>query len=96
MEEVRKLLDNGWQVLVFRNGLGDYSALAVRAEASIDEALATYQEPDELIEGESIKVLCDRLVFGGTNRYCGQGKSVAEALRAVTEKVLFRRLPEKP
>ena len=95
MSDAVKLLDNGWQILLFRDGLGQYSALAVRDGASVDEAIARWadHEPDERAEGEAAEQWSDRHVFGGPNRYCGCGVTIADALAAVTEKVLFRRLP---
>jgi hypothetical protein len=89
MEEVKKLLDNGWQVLIFRDGLGQYSALAVRDDRSVDQALGAWADHDPLADGVPVA----ESVFDGPNRYCGCGITVEMALRAVTEKVLFSRLP---
>lgn len=88
MEEARKLLDNGWNVVMFRDGLGQYSAMAVQKGKSIDQAITEWTEYDD--------DPCDPddMVFGGPNRYCGCGFSVENALKALTEKVLFRRLPD--
>lgn len=86
MNDVMKLLDNGWKVLLFRDGLGQVSALAVREKDSVDKAVSRWADfESELSPAES--------VFDGPNRYCGCGTTVAAALTAVTEKVLFRRLP---
>lgn len=92
MEEVRKLLDNGWQVLLFRDGLGSYSALAVGAGSSVDDAKRRWSH--YLPRMRNMAEIKDS-VFAGPNRYVGCGHTVDDALRAVTEKVLFRRLPER-
>jgi hypothetical protein len=86
-EEARKLLDSGWNVVLWKDGLGQYSALAYRAGESADKAVKAWRE----YFGDSTDP--DDMVFGGPHRYCGCGLSVADALEAVTEKVLFRRLP---
>lgn len=91
-EEARRLLDNGWQVLLFRDGLGQYSALAVRDDASVDDAVAGWSDHETDYEAVSIP----ESVYDGPNRYCGCGLSVSEALHSVAEKVIFRRLPTIP
>lgn len=87
-EEVRKLLDNGWRVVLFRDGLGQYSALAVRCGRHLDAAMEEWEEYEPGGGTPSTE-----WPFDGPNRYCGCGLSVAGALKAVTEKVLLRRLP---
>lgn len=90
-EEARRLLDNGWVVLLFRDGLGQYSALAVREDASVDDALGHWEDYDPT-DSDPVPTPAES-VMAGPNRYCGCGLSVATALHAVTEKVLLRRLP---
>lgn len=87
-EESAKLLDNGWKILIFKDGLGTYSALAVEEHRSADKALKAWchYEPPEGATPEE-------MVFSGPHRLCGCGFTVAEALHSLTEKVLFRRLP---
>lgn len=89
VEDARKLLDNGWNVLLFRDGLGQYSALAYRPnQTSASQALRDWRDHDP-------KCSPKESVFDGPHRNCGCGFSIEDALRAVTEKVLFGRLPEK-
>lgn len=92
MNDSMKLLDNGWKILLFRDGMGSYSALAIEHDASLDGAFNEWadHEPEFSTLKEAAKS-----VFEGPNRYCGCGFTPAEALTAVTEKVLFRRLPER-
>jgi hypothetical protein len=95
-EEARKLLDNGHRILLFKDGLGQYTAFAVKEGESIDRAVARWLENDDAPrEGESDGEYADRAVFAGPNRMQYAAHSVGEALRGVTEKVLFRRLPGK-
>jgi hypothetical protein len=89
-EEVRKLLDNGWQVLLFRDGLGQCSALAVREGADVSAALEAWRDHEP-----GAGVSPRESIFDGPHRYCGCGVTAADALAAVTEKVLFRRLPAR-
>ncbi len=95
MEDARKLLDNGWQILIFRDGLGQYTALAAKEDESVDAALDAWEEADDPPDdGELIESCIEHAVMGGANRYAGCGLSVAHALHALTEKVLFRRVPK--
>lgn len=89
-EEVRRLLDNGYRVLLFVDGLGEYSALAVRGEESVDAALAAWDdhEPPATLPPKD-------LPYDGPNRLCGHGLTVADALHAVAEKVILRQLPPR-
>lgn len=80
-ENARKLLDNGWQILLFRDGLGQYTALACREDESVDDSVG-YWANHEAVHP-----------FEGPNRFAGCAFSVNEAIEAVTEKVLFKRLP---
>lgn len=85
-EEARRLLDNGYRVILFRDGLGQYSALAVPLSESLSAAFkkwTNYEPPT---------VTPDDAVFGGPNRMCGCGRSVAEALHNTAEKVFLRQL----
>lgn len=91
--EIVKLLDNGWEVLLFRDGAGTYSALAVREGGSVDDAVAAWAEYDPL-EQDPAPTPAES-VFDGPNRYCGCGVTPAAALDAVASKVIFRRLPPR-
>lgn len=92
-EEARRLLDNGYQVLLFKDGLGQYSALAVPEDASVDAALDAWAEYESA--GTTLEEIAAS-VFEGPNRYCGCGHSVGAALHAAAEKVFLRRLPDRP
>lgn len=80
-ENARRLLDNGWQVVLFKDGLGQYTALACRDDESIDEAIEEWANHEA------------NHPMDGPNRYAGCHFSINQALEAVTEKVLFARLP---
>ena len=84
MSEANKLLDNGWAVLLFRDGLGSYTAIAHRDGTSADAARQAWADDDH-----------EDCVFGGMNKYSGCGFNIAGALQSLTEKVLFNRLPER-
>lgn len=85
-----KLLDNGWSILLFKDGLGDINALAFPAGMSADEALQTWREHEE---NESVSI--EESIYDGPNRRCGGGRTINEALNACEEKIIFRRLPLK-
>ena len=93
-EDVQKLLDNGWTVTLFRDGLGEYKAIAVRDGESIDTTLATWQDYEEEFDESDLDGQREHMIYGGINRRCGGGVNAEQALQAVTEKVLFRRLPK--
>lgn len=80
-ENAMKLLDNGWAILLFRDGLKQYSALAIKPGASVDDELENWKEEDRPHP------------FVGMNKYCSCGFTVEESINAVVEKVLFDRLP---
>jgi hypothetical protein len=91
VEEARKLPDNGWQVLLFKDGLGQYDALAVKKGEDVSAALRAWAEhsPVEL-PGESVEDLADRLLFDGPHRYCaadahGEGAVPAVAAGGATK-----------
>lgn len=90
-EEARRLLDaDRYTILLFKDGLGHYCALAIPEGESADQALEdweAYEWPDGMPPGDT--------VYDGPNRMCGCGHSVSDALHAVTEKVLLRQLPPK-
>lgn len=90
MTDAIKLLDNGWQILLHRNGLGTYEALAVREGKSVNKALRSWRdhEPAADVEPKDIP-------FDGPNRYSAEGDTPLEAIHALAEKVLFRRLPHR-
>ncbi len=81
MNDAQKLLDNGWMILIHRNGLGTYEALAVPKGVSPTKALRQWRR----------HVGVDS--FDGPNRYSGEGFTVELAMLACVEKTLFNRLP---
>lgn len=89
-EEARRLLDNGYAVLLFRDGLGHYSALAVRDGASVDDALRAWSDHET-----DARLPPEQWPYDGPNRTCGCGPTVAAALHACAEKVLLRQLPPR-
>jgi hypothetical protein len=57
-DESKKLLDNGWTIVLRGNGLGSYTAIALDQQAvllvDIDEAIEDYDEgesPDMVLHG---------------------------------------------
>lgn len=80
-ETARKLLDNGWQILLFRDGMGSYTAIACKENESVDVVVKRWREYEAIHP------------FDGPNRYAGCGFSINKVIEAVTEKVLFNRLP---
>ena len=92
--EACKLLDNGWKILLFKTGLGDYGALAIPQDESVDVQMLKWQNhEDRFEEDETDEEFYDKAIFGGINRYCTSHFTPEEALNMLTEKVLFRRLP---
>lgn len=81
MDDVEKLLENGdWRILIFKNGLGSYSAIATGYD-SVDAAIREWEKFD----GPN--------PFEGPNRLCGCGHTIEVALKAVAWKILHNRLP---
>lgn len=87
-EEANKLLDRGFSILLFKDGLGEISALAVARGERIAAALRRWVNYDPSPDMPTADV-----VFDGPNRMCGGGLTVAQSLHSVTEKVVFGRLP---
>lgn len=81
--EACKLLDNGWTIHLFRDGLGSYGALAVRQGESVARAMKAWrsEKRDHPLEGE--------------NRRCGCGMTPDEAIASLVEKLVFGRLPKR-
>ena len=88
-EEARRLLDNEYRIILFRDGLGQYSALAVPKDKGLSRALREWREHEPDYETVPIQ----ETIFDGPNRYCGCGLTIEDALHAVAEKVLLRQLP---
>lgn len=91
-EAAMKLLDNEWMLLLFRDGLGSYSCLAVKIkeegeDPDINNALTDWRDYDSPITEKSCGI------FSGPNRLCGCGITPSEAIKVCVEKVLFCRLP---
>lgn len=82
-EEARKLIDNGWAIVMFLDGIKSYTAIAFRQGESADQAVNDWQDEDH-----------EDMVFGGKYRYAACGFTIADTLESLTEKVLFCRLPE--
>lgn len=89
-EEAKRLLDNGYSILLFVDGLGQYSALAVPKGNRVDVALREWRRHDSPEGMDPADT-----VFDGPNQFCGCGLSVGQALHAVAEKVILRRLPDR-
>lgn len=87
--EGERLLDNGYRVVLFRDGLGQYSALAVREGRSLDEAVREWREYETPAAGG----VAGAAIYDGPNRNCGCGPTVDAALHATAEKVFLRQLP---
>jgi hypothetical protein len=89
-EESRRLLAQGYRIVLFIDGMGSVSALAVNEGVGLDQAVRrwkNYESPGSVTLADS--------VFDGPNRMCGCGHTVAAALHATTTKVLHKRLPEQ-
>lgn len=90
-DESMKLLDNGYRVVLFKDGAGSYTAIAVAKGYGLQAAVRHWQEydsPDDMPPADT--------VFDGPNKYAGCGFTPSAALHALAEKVLFNRLPKPP
>jgi hypothetical protein len=85
-----QLIDNGWHLRLFRNGMGEYSAMAFRFDESADKAWQHWQ--DHELDDEDYETP-ETIPFAGPERFVGHGFTVEDAVAAVTEKVLHNRLP---
>jgi len=89
-EEAKRLIDNGYSVLIFKDGLGKRGLALYPKGERVDEWLKKwrlYDPPADMPPAET--------VFAGMNRYCGCGHSIGKALHAVAEKVILGRLPDR-
>lgn len=87
-DEAMKLLDNGYRIVIFKDGAGSYTAIAVPNGTGLQHAVRVWKEYDSPADMPPAET-----VFDGPNRFAGCGLTVSEALHALTEKVLFKRLP---
>lgn len=69
-DECKKLLDNGWAIVLFGNGIGSYTAIAVAPhDAECLDAVPKFEsrltddfEPSQALYRLTEKVLCDNIV----------------------------------
>lgn len=90
-DESMKLLDNGYRVVLFKDGTGSYTAVAVAKGDGLQAAVRRWQNHDEPVD-----LPPEKWPFDGPNKFAGCGFTPSEALHALTEKVLFNRLPGIP
>lgn len=68
MNDVVKLLDNDWSVMLFRNDLGSYTAVAIMPEQSVHDAMQCDSQITDDFTVEKVlfrlteKCLCGRIV----------------------------------
>jgi len=98
-DEALKLLDAGARIVLFKDGLGDITAISAGTDGSLDRAVRRWRAfmPPPPAPGATEEEQMDairRNVFEGPNRFSGGGRTVAQALHCLTEKVLFNRLPD--
>lgn len=89
-DEALKLLDNGWAIVLIKDGLGDVTALAVEP-GKLDRGVRRWR--DFSTHPETVEDM-RREAFAGPNKYSGGGRTVAAALHCLTEKAVFHRLPD--
>jgi len=44
LNEIAKVLDNGWKIALFRNMLDSYTAVAINLEETIEHAMENYTQ----------------------------------------------------
>lgn len=75
MRDLNKLLDNEWVVVIYKNTLGSYTALATRAmemEAIVDDAHDREHLTDDFTPEKAFKRLSEK--FFRTGMYDGEGQ----------------------
>lgn len=91
-DEVLKLIDRGYRVVMFKDGLGDVTALAIPPGVKLDAGVKRWRDYDgeggDTIEG------IQRDVFSGPNKFSGGGRTASQALHCLAEKAVFGRLPD--
>lgn len=104
-EEAHRLLDRGYRIILTKDGLGDVTALAVPKGESLNGALRDWRNHDgyeaerlacglpEDVSDAVVRVLMQRSIFNGPDGRTGGGRSVAQALHSLVEKMIFKRLP---
>jgi len=66
--DCKKLLDNGFRILMYRNGLGSYTAVALRDEETLDDIdelsvrITDDWEPAKALYRLTEKVICGNIV----------------------------------
>lgn len=102
-EKAQELFDAGYSVVLFRDGLGSVTAIAVEENESVDETVEEWRENssiDGLPEGglgmpdDEFDKAVQRSIFAGIEKQSGCGASVAAAVHCLTEKLLRTRLPD--
>lgn len=98
-EEAQKLLCNGFRIVLFQDGIGEITAVAVPQGTGLNAAIKEWREhdvplPPEGATEEDRQEFGRALVFDGPNRFAAGGQTVAAALHALAEKVIFGRLPK--
>lgn len=102
-EKAQELFGAGYSIVLFRDGLGSVTAIAVDENESLDETVEEWRENDSIEglpegglgmpDGEFDKAV-QRSIFQGVEKQSGCGLSVAAALHCLTEKLLRTRLPD--
>lgn len=93
LQDVQKLLEQGYRIVLFTDGMGEVCALAVPEGKTCEQAYREWQDYDspEGLDGEALQA---DLVFGGANRTVGSGFDVEAALRNCASKMLHRKLAD--
>lgn len=64
-DESMKLMDAGYRVLLFKNDLGSYTAIAIKPSQDFDEASENDRQiTDEFTPSKALHRLTEKLVFG--------------------------------
>lgn len=65
-DDVRKLLDNGWTVLLFKNDLGSYTAVACKPGQQIADAIdKEAQLTDDFTPSQALHRLAEKVTQSG-------------------------------
>lgn len=62
IDDIRKVLDNGWRVTLFRNGLGSYTARARRPRR--DRTKKDVIETDDFTPSKALYRLAEKTITG--------------------------------
>lgn len=62
-DECKRLLDNGWLVVLVRNDLGSYTAVAVNGEQDIEEAMEVDRQcTDDFEPSQALYRLAEKML----------------------------------